>query len=259
VLEIGVTQEISLIHSLSENISYVGLAASHTDISKLGIQHRRKKRALFIENCAFTQPTPYSNCVVINIDFSMTDIPDIWSILENLYHSSAKYLVFAHTNAKPTVLKQSPFNFPDELLSCKSDETSYSMWLTKDIKSFLQPCNSTTSQLRQRIVQIIDIYLNPLEQLFDNDLESYFQLLHLLHSEMKSEKARSFYDNWIQKHSRGAAAARESLALKDLVRLRFWSNEARLLAEFNFLDKTDKDKIIAISSEHLRNQSTQIL
>ena len=259
VLEIGITQDINLIHSLSRNISYTGLATSQADANKLSIQHRHKTRALFIDNCAFTQPLPNSNCVVINIDLSATDIPDVWSILENLYHSSATHLVFAYTNTETVILKQSPFNFPNELLSCKSDETSYSMWLTKDIKSFLQPCDSATSQLRQHIVQVIDSYVDPLEQLFDKDIESYIQLLQLLHSEMNSEKARNFYENWIQKNSRGDSTVRESLALKDLVRLRFWSNEARLLAEFSFFNKSDKDKIIAISSEHLRNQCTQFL
>ena len=76
---------------------------------------------------------------------------------------------------------------------------------------------------------------------------------------MKSEKARNFYEDWSKKYYKGATVAAGSFALKNLIRLRFWSNEARLLAEFSFLDKKDKDKVIAISSEHLQNYSNCIL
>ena len=259
VLEIGVNQRVTLINSLKENIRYTGMANSKSDSEKLNIQHRHTARSLFINHCAFTQPVPDANCIVVNIDFSTTDISDVWSLLDNLYWSKSDYLVFAHTDTEPALLKQSPFNFPDELLSCKGDATTYSMWLTKDLKSFLQPCDSSTSQLRQHIVQVINSYLSPLEQLYKNDPDSYYQLLLLLHSEMKSEKARNFYEDWSKKYCIGATVAAESFALKNLIRLRFWSNEARLLAEFSFLNKKDKDKVIAMSSEHLHNYSNFIL
>lgn len=188
-----------------KNLSYIGVDVRDDFIVDNRQYFRNEKNKIFMTLDASNEPLPKTDLIVCSGMAEYLPIANIWSLLENIRDSEAKYFAFdyyhgpignkaingdivlpedeeeikTHKPEKRAInLCQPPFYFPQPKILFPTEDINHSIALYEipEVSLYMEWHNDDVSKLRMQILKKLDEAINVLKTSFDKESNGYEML-----------------------------------------------------------------------------------
>ncbi len=198
-IQCGSSYEIENCSALNKNISYIGIDVRNEIIEENRQYFCNQKNKIFITSDASNDPLPKADLIICNQMAQYLPIANIWSLLENIRDSGAKYFTFNydHNQISDKIINSditlpenvtevkaqepekrainlsllAPFYFPQPtlLFATKDLNCSIALYKTSEVGFYMEWHNEDISKLRMEIIKKLDTAIKFLKTSFDKE------------------------------------------------------------------------------------------
>lgn len=245
---VGITNHDFIQNINNNDFNYIGLNISQKNIDMLRYYFRLESNKIFYQQNILREALPKADAIFCGDFFKLSKDNFTWQLLANIRKSGIKYILATHSNK---LIRK--YFLPKPIVLLPYKKTSIGVWDAQEISIYLYPLNSNYANKRFLLIPRIEEKLYYLKNILHEYQKEYKEIIARAHSNLNSSLSREIINLpnikplLTQNNNFGMAL------IEDILRIRFWSNEEKIIAEFPFITKEDKQFILALINEFLQN------
>jgi hypothetical protein len=259
----------------NKNLQYFGLDLRDEIISENRQFFRLEKNKIFITLDASNEPIPKAD-LIISLDFSkILPIANIWSLLENIRDSEAKYFLFDYDleeknlneeisensdiKSRPINLSKFPFYFPLPTFLIKNENKLIACYKISDFSYFMDFYSPEVTKLRKELFEFLKQDFDFLKKTFFNHFKenNSFEEMMLEFLKISGEEHNKKY--YHQEKFKNILDKEKNLDIRNHIFRLVYKCEIELLQKkYNFVDEDNFSWAQILSKDFIRfyfNQS----
>lgn len=235
------------------SFSYIGIDYLQKNIDYYRYTFRQEPNKIFYQQNILRESLPNADAILCFDFFNVTPISFGWQLLTNIRKNSIQYLLASEVDILINI-----YSLPNPILLIPYKDTYLGLWDCQKILIYLYCLNQEYAGKRLKLIPLIEEKLNNLEKIFNNHKLEYKEIMSRLHQNLNSSFAREILETPNIKTLLSQNNNLGTRLIDDILRIRFWSNENRLLEEFSFINAQDKQFVLALINEYLQNYEERL-
>lgn len=242
-------------HTCYQNLknidSYIGLDYLNENINFLRYYFRLESNKIFYQINILREPLPFADAIACDSFFEHAPKELGWQLLVNIRKNNIKYMMATYSNST-NKLSEAPYYLHEPIVCVPYKNEYIGLWDVSRAEIYYYPLSSELASKRALLILLLEDKLNTLEKLLLDKKPQYKEMILRTHQNLSSASAREILDS---KEIRDVLKNNNNMGIaliEDIFRIRYWSNQQKILEQYPFIDENDKQFVLALVNEFLK-------
>lgn len=228
--------------------NYIGIDFIQKNVDYYRYSFRCDKNKIFYQQNILRDALPMADAIFCSDFFKEAPTNFGWQLLTNIRKNNIQYLL-----ASDIDILVNTYSLPKPMILIPYKSEYLGLWSCQTIRIYLYCLSQEYAQKRLKLIPLIEEKLQILEKIFEKYKVPYKEIITRLYQNLNSSYAREILETQDVKTLLSQNNNLGTRLMDDILRIRFWSNESKLLEEFSFLTVHDKQFVLALINEYLQN------
>lgn len=272
VLDIEAGSDMSWTEACPEDGEIIATHSTRAQWERQRLLQRRTPGRVHLWLDPLRDPLPAGDAVLCRHLFESMSINATWQLLGAIRECGAGWVISTlpappappapparpapgasdRSRSEPGNLLGAPFFLPPPVLYLPAQPEGaglLAVWRLTDVEGFLKPMDLRSSDIRRRLVPALRAKLEHGKSVLESEPAAFKHLLWLMQEQVNSKQARDYLKAEPMQGLLEKSGGEGRVVIDDVFRVRYWSNEAKILKAFPFLSPDDKMLVIAMACE----------